>query len=164
MTCPYRSSQTSTVPLLSPSAISLASRETATALMLPRSVAKARGSADSGETIPAMPSLLATTKPSRVGALCLSLKLKDPQTYVQSGNDIFSSGEKTYPNLLSEFRTLSKTFGFRPGVVAAYGGGIEGDRGEEPFAKCKDIERQAAGQPFMCSDAGKEVREKASFE
>jgi hypothetical protein len=75
-----------------------------------------------------------------------------------------SATKKICSNLPSESRTLSKTFGFRPGVVAAYGGGIEGDRGEEPFAKCKDIERQAAGQPFMGSDAGKEVREKASFE
>src|SRR5712671_6899729 len=69
----HRSSQTSTVPLLSPNATSLPSCETAIALMLVMSVANARGSGALAETTPAMPSLLAITKPSPVGAAAYTM-------------------------------------------------------------------------------------------
>ena len=98
-------------------------------------------------------------------ALCVSLKLKDPQTYVQSGNVIFSSSEKDLAKLGNRIQdAIEKTFGFRPGVMLRTMAELQGVVARNPFAKRKDIERQAAGQPFMGSDAGKEVREKASFE
>jgi uncharacterized protein (DUF1697 family) len=51
-------------------------------------------------------------------ALCESLKLRDPQTYVQSGNVIFRTKEQNHVLLTKRIQDgIESTFGFRPGVV-----------------------------------------------
>jgi len=51
-------------------------------------------------------------------ALCVSLKLKDPQTYVQSGNVIFRTEEKDLAKLARRIQdAIEGKIGFRPNVM-----------------------------------------------
>ncbi len=95
-------------------------------------------------------------------ALCVSLKLKDPQTYVQSGNVIFSSSEKDLAKLGNRIQdAIEKTFGFRPGVMLRTMAELQGVVARNPFARRKDIEPGKLLVNFLASDPGKQGREKA---
>jgi uncharacterized protein (DUF1697 family) len=95
-------------------------------------------------------------------ALCLSLKLKDPQTYVQSGNVIFSSGEKDLAKLTKRMQdAIEKTHGFRPGVMLRTAAELQAVVAQNPFAKRKDIEPGKLLVNFFAADPGKDAREKA---
>jgi len=73
-------------------------------------------------------------------ALCVSLKLKDPQTYVQSGNVVFGSGEEDLPKLARRLQdAIEKAHGFRPGVVLRTAGELREVVARNPFAKRSGI-------------------------
>jgi uncharacterized protein (DUF1697 family) len=95
-------------------------------------------------------------------ALCLSLKLKDPQTYVQSGNVIFNSGEKDLSKLGKRIQdAIEKTFGFRPGVMLRTAAELHDVVARNPFAKRSGVEPGKLLVNFLAADPGKEAREKA---
>jgi len=51
-------------------------------------------------------------------AVCSSLKLGNVQTYVQSGNVVFTSNENDLPKMAKKLEdALEKKFGFRPAVM-----------------------------------------------
>jgi uncharacterized protein (DUF1697 family) len=95
-------------------------------------------------------------------ALCVGLKLKDPQTYVQSGNVIFSSDEKDLVKLAKRLQdAIEKTLAFRPGVVLRTLAELREIIVGNPFAKRSGIEPGKLLVNFLASDPGKEAREKA---
>jgi uncharacterized protein (DUF1697 family) len=95
-------------------------------------------------------------------ALCVSLKLKDPQTYVQSGNVIFSSQEKDLVKLAGRIEdAIEKAHGFRPGVVLRTAAEMTKVVTRNPFAGRKDIEPGKLLVNFLAADPGKDAREKA---
>jgi uncharacterized protein (DUF1697 family) len=95
-------------------------------------------------------------------ALCLSLKLKDPQTYVQSGNVVFRTEEKDYKKLAKRIQdAIEKTFGFRPGVVLSTTAELQDVVARNPFAKRSGIEPGKLLVNFLAADPGKDAREKA---
>jgi uncharacterized protein (DUF1697 family) len=95
-------------------------------------------------------------------ALCVGLKLKDPQTYVQSGNVIFSSGEKDLAKLAKRIQdAIEKTVAFRPGVVLRTLAELREIIVRNPFAKRSGIEPGKLLVNFLASDPGKDAREKA---
>ncbi|HEY2359681.1 MAG TPA: DUF1697 domain-containing protein [Candidatus Angelobacter sp.] len=95
-------------------------------------------------------------------ALCVSLKLKDPQTYVQSGNVIFSSSEKDLAKLANRIQdAIEKAHGFRPGVMLRTAAELQQVVARNPFAKRKNIEPGKLIVNFLATDPGKEAREKA---
>ena len=95
-------------------------------------------------------------------ALCASLKLKDPQTYVQSGNVVFSSGEKDLPKLARRIQdAIEKTHGFRPGVVLRTAEELREVVARNPFARRSGIEPGKLIVNFLAHDPGKDAREKA---
>jgi uncharacterized protein (DUF1697 family) len=95
-------------------------------------------------------------------ALCVGLKLKDPQTYVQSGNVIFSSDEKDLVKLAKRLQdAIEKTLAFRPGVVLRTLAELREIIVRNPFAKRSGIEPGKLLVNFLASDPGKEAREKA---
>ena len=95
-------------------------------------------------------------------ALCVSLKLKDPQTYVQSGNVIFSSSEKDLAKLAKRIQdAIEKTVGFRPGVVLRTAAELQAVVARNPFAKRNGIEPGKLLVNFLAADPGKQAREKA---
>jgi uncharacterized protein (DUF1697 family) len=95
-------------------------------------------------------------------ALCVALKLKDPQTYVQSGNVIFGSIEKDLVKLSKRIQdALEKAHGFRPGVVMRTMAELQEVVARNPFAKRSGIEPGKLLVNFLAGDPGKDAREKA---
>jgi uncharacterized protein (DUF1697 family) len=95
-------------------------------------------------------------------ALCVSLKLKDPQTYVQSGNVIFSTEENDLAKLGTRIQdAIERKIGFRPNVMLRTAAEMRTVVARNPFAKRKDIEPGKLLVNFLAADPGKEAREKA---
>jgi uncharacterized protein (DUF1697 family) len=95
-------------------------------------------------------------------ALCVSLKLKDPQTYVQSGNVIFRTEEKDQEKLTRRIQdAIEKAHGFRPGVVLRTAAELKEVVSRNPFAKRSGIEPGKLLVNFLAADPGKQAREKA---
>lgn len=94
-------------------------------------------------------------------ALCVSLKLKDPQTYVQSGNVVFRTEEKDYKKLAKRIQdAIDKKIGFRPVVILRTVGELRDVIARNPFAKRSGIEPGKLLVNFLAADPGKEAREK----
>lgn len=69
-----------------------------------------------------------------------SLGLKNPQTYVQSGNVVFTSEERELGRVgLRIEDAIEKKLGFRPGVVLRTASELREVIAQNPFAKRKDI-------------------------
>lgn len=95
-------------------------------------------------------------------ALCISLKLKDPQTYIQSGNVIFGSGEEDLVKLARRIQdAIEKTAGFRPDVMLRTLAEMQEVVARNPFAKRSGIEPGKLLVNFLAADPGKEARQKA---
>jgi uncharacterized protein (DUF1697 family) len=95
-------------------------------------------------------------------ALCLALKLKDPQTYVQSGNVVFKTEEKDHKKLATRIQhAIERKIGFRPNVMLRTAAEIRKVVTRNPFAGRKDIEPGKLLVNFLAADPGKDAREKA---
>jgi uncharacterized protein (DUF1697 family) len=95
-------------------------------------------------------------------ALCVSLKLKDPQTYIQSGNVIFRTEEKDLAKLTKRIQdAIEKKIGFRPGVILRTVGDLRDVIARNPFAKRNGIEPGKLLVMFLAASPGKEAREQA---
>ena len=95
-------------------------------------------------------------------ALCVSLKLKDPQTYVQSGNVIFSTEENNLAKLGTRIQdAIERKIGFRPNVMLRTAAEMRKVVARNPFAKRSGIEPGKLLVNFLAADPGKESREKA---
>jgi uncharacterized protein (DUF1697 family) len=98
-------------------------------------------------------------KMEELRALCASLKLGDPQTYVQSGNVIFTTAERDMVKLAKRIEdVLDKKFGFRPDVILRTVREMEGVIARNPFAARKDIEPGKLLVMFLARDPGAEAR------
>ena len=94
-------------------------------------------------------------------ALYESLKLRDAQTYVQSGNVIFRSDERDLPRLTKRIGDgIERKFGFRPSVILRTAAEMRGVVARNPFAKRRGIEPGKLLVSFLASDPGEEAREK----
>jgi uncharacterized protein (DUF1697 family) len=95
-------------------------------------------------------------------ALCVSLKFKDPQTYIQSGNVIFRTEEKDLAKLTKRIQdAIEKKIGFRPGVILRTAAELRDVVKRNPFAKRSGIEPSKLLVTFLAAGPGKEAREKA---
>jgi uncharacterized protein (DUF1697 family) len=73
-------------------------------------------------------------------ALYGSLALKNPQTYVQSGNVVFRTKETNLARLAERIETaIDKKFGFRPDVVLRTASEIKAASSKSPFARRQGI-------------------------
>ena len=83
----------------------------------------------------------AVIKMDALRALFLSLKFKDVQTYVQSGNVVFRTDEKDLAKLTKQIQTaITKKFGVTPGVMLRTTADMRDVVARNPFAKRKNIE------------------------
>jgi uncharacterized protein (DUF1697 family) len=95
-------------------------------------------------------------------ALCVSLKLKDPQTYVQSGNVIFRTEEKDMAKLTKRIQSaIEREVGFRPDVILRTLSELKEAIAQNPFAGRSGIEPNRFLVTFLAADPGKEALEKA---
>ena len=90
-----------------------------------------------------------------------SLKLRDAQTYVQSGNVIFKTDERDMARLAKRIEDgIERKFGFRPDVILRTAAEMRDVVARNPFAKRRGIEPGKLLVSFLGSDPGEEGREK----
>jgi uncharacterized protein (DUF1697 family) len=94
-------------------------------------------------------------------ALYESLGLRDPQTYVQSGNVVFRTDKRDLVALAKRIEdAIERSFGFRPAVILRTASELRDVIARNPFAKRRDIEPSKLLVNFLAGDPGTEVREK----
>lgn len=92
--------------------------------------------------------------------LYASLKLKSPQTYVQSGNVIFLSNENNLPRLSQRIQdAIERNFGFRPDIVFRTCSELRQVIARNPFANRHGIEPAKLLIAFLASDPGQSARD-----
>ena len=91
--------------------------------------------------------------------LYASLGLRDAQTYVQSGNVVFRTGERDLARLArSVEEAIEQSFGFRPAVILRTATALRGVVARNPFAKRDGIDPARFLVLFLSSDPGPEAR------
>jgi uncharacterized protein (DUF1697 family) len=94
-------------------------------------------------------------------ALYEFLELRDAQTYVQSGNVIFSTDERDISRLAKRIEDgIERKFGFRPDVILRTAAEMRDVIARNPFAKRRGIEPGKLLVSFLASDPGEEARKK----
>jgi uncharacterized protein (DUF1697 family) len=94
--------------------------------------------------------------------LCTSLKLRDPQTYVQSGNIIFKTDERDLDKLRKNLESaIHKKFGFQSDVILRSAKDLREVIAQNPFAKRKDIHPGKLLVTFFSDDPGEPARKQA---
>src|ERR1044072_1564406 len=79
-------------------------------------------------------------KNDELRALYSSLKLREPQTYVQSGNVIFKTGESDLSALTKRIETgIERKFGFRSDVILPTSSDLRSVVSRNPFAGRRDV-------------------------
>lgn len=86
-------------------------------------------------------------------ALCQSLKLHKPQTYVQSGNVVFATKEPNLTRLAKRIEdAIEQKSGFRPDVILRTPAELRKVIAKNPFAKRKDIEPSKLIVTFLAQE------------
>lgn len=89
------------------------------------------------------------------------LGLRDPQTYVQSGNVIFRTAERNLVRLAKRIEDgIERSFGFRPDVMVRTSSEMRDVIARNPFATRRGIEPSKLLVTFLASDPGPEARNK----
>lgn len=90
-----------------------------------------------------------------------SLGLRDPQTYVQSGNVIFRTTERSLVRLAKRIEDgIEQSFGFRPGVIMRTALEMREVIARNPFATRRGIDPSKLLVTFLAGDPGPEARDK----
>jgi len=91
--------------------------------------------------------------------LCASLKLRNPQTYVQSGNVIFKTDERDLDKLRQKLEVaIHKKFGFQTDAILRSTKDLREVIAQNPFAKRKDIHPGKLLVTFFTNDPGEAAR------
>ena len=92
-------------------------------------------------------------------SLYQSLKLEDPQTYVQSGNVIFRTKEGNAPQLAKKIQNaIARKFGFRPEVILRTPEEFRRVIAANPFAARSDVDPAQLLVTFLAAEPGAEAR------
>jgi uncharacterized protein (DUF1697 family) len=92
-------------------------------------------------------------------ALCASLALESPQTYVQSGNVLFKTRKIDLVRLRASLeKAIESSFGFHSDVALRSCSELRQVVAKNPFAGRKDIEPNKLLVTFLVSDPGEEAR------
>jgi uncharacterized protein (DUF1697 family) len=92
-------------------------------------------------------------------ALYESLKLRDPQTYVQSGNVVFRTKEGDLAKLTRKIENeIERSFGFRPAVILRTTSELRDVIARNPFATRRGIDPSKLLVTFLASDPDENAR------
>ena len=95
-------------------------------------------------------------------ALYESMKLRDIQTYVQSGNVIFKTDERDMIKLVQRIEAaIEKKCGFQCDVMVRSAAEMRDVIARNPFAKRRGIEPKKLLVTFLNGDPGDDARQKA---
>jgi uncharacterized protein (DUF1697 family) len=98
-------------------------------------------------------------KMEELRALCGTLKLRDAQTYVQSGNIIFRTAEGDLVKLNKRLEdAIEKKFKFRSDVISRTTAELKAVVAKNPFAKRRGIDPSRLLVTFLSADPGEEAR------
>lgn len=90
-----------------------------------------------------------------------SLRLREPQTYVQSGNVLFKTREKNLTALAKRIEdAIEHRFGFHADVVLRTTAELKAVIAKNPFAARRGIDPARLLVTFLATDPGEEAREK----
>ena len=93
--------------------------------------------------------------------MCSSLKFRNPQTYLQSGNILFATEELDLPKITQKLsKRFSKDFGFSPQIILRTIDELRDVVKRNPFAKRRNIEPSKLLVSFLARDPGEDVRTK----
>ena len=99
-------------------------------------------------------------KMEELRALCGKLKLRDVQTYVQSGNLVFRSDERDLAALAKKIESgIEKKFHFRPRVILRKVAEMRKVIARNPFANRRGIEPNRLLVTFLAGEPSAEARE-----
>lgn len=94
-------------------------------------------------------------------ALYESLDLREPQTYVQSGNVVFKTRDDDYVRLAKRIENgIRNTFGFHADVILRTASDLRDVIARDPFRKRQDIDPSKLLVAFLGTDPGPQAREK----
>jgi uncharacterized protein (DUF1697 family) len=94
-------------------------------------------------------------------ALYESIGLRNPQTYVQSGNVVFSTKDTDLAQLAKRIENaIERSFGFRPAVIVRTLSELRDVVARNPFAARNGIEPSKLLVNFLPIDPGQEARDK----
>ena len=92
-------------------------------------------------------------------ALCVSLKLCNPQTYIQSGNVVFQAKQGDPAKLAARIESaIEKKHGFRPDVVLRTASEMRDVIARNPFANRDGIEPSKLIVTFLATEPKAETR------
>jgi uncharacterized protein (DUF1697 family) len=95
-------------------------------------------------------------------ALYEGLRLRDVESYVQSGNVVFASAESDLPRLAARIETrIERDFGFRPAVVLRTAEEMQAVVDTSPFLKRKNIDGSKLLVTFLAQEPEPAARAKA---
>jgi uncharacterized protein (DUF1697 family) len=88
--------------------------------------------------------------------LCVSLKLRDPRTCLQSGNVVFTTAESNLVRLARRIEeAIEKSVGFRPDVILRTADEMRAVVQRNPFAGRADVAPNKLVVVFLAAEAGK---------
>jgi len=94
-------------------------------------------------------------------ALYTSLKLRDPQTYVQSGNVVFQADVRDLVKLADRIEAaIERSAGFSPTVVLRTAVEMREVVARNPFANRSDVAPNKLAVLFLARDPGQEARDR----
>lgn len=94
-------------------------------------------------------------------ALYESLDLQGAQTYVQSGNVVFRTGERDLVRLPKRIEdAIERKFSFRPDVIVRSTSELRRVIARNPFAERRGIDPSKLLVTFLATDPGPEARDK----
>ena len=89
-----------------------------------------------------------------------SLGLRDPQTYIQSGNVIFRTEGRDLAKLVKRIENaIEETFGFRAGVIMRTCCELKDVVARNPFAARENIDPRKLLVTFLAGDPGQRARD-----
>jgi uncharacterized protein (DUF1697 family) len=92
---------------------------------------------------------------------CVSLKLRSPRTYIQSGNVVFGSAETDAVKLASRIESaIEKRCGFRPSVMLRNAAEMRDVAARNPFAGRKEVDPAKLAVFFLATTPQSEVGKK----
>lgn len=92
--------------------------------------------------------------------LYASLKLRDPQTHIQSGNVIFRTEERNLVLLAKRIESgIARSFGFRPSVIVRTTSEMRDVIARNPFATRRGIDPSRLVITFLASDPDPDARD-----
>jgi uncharacterized protein (DUF1697 family) len=93
-------------------------------------------------------------------AVCESLRFRDIQTYVQSGNVIFRTDERDLSIVTKRMeKAIEKRFGFQSDTILRTATEMRAVVAKNPFAKRRGIDPKRLLVTFLAADPGEEARD-----